>query len=134
MGIGKGWGYNVGEAAWGRMADAVMKNFQDQGKDAWQRITPGNWRDQGGSRRLPVDTAKAAPEARVTPLVEVTVPLRMLPVLLNVVAPVSVSAVPLTVPPVTPVVPLTEPLPERVAPETTVMLPPVNAELRASVP
>ena len=63
VGIGKGWGYNVGEAAWGRMADAVMKNFQDQGKDAWQRITPGNWRDQGGSRRLPVDTAKAAPEA-----------------------------------------------------------------------
>ena len=87
--------------------------------------------------RVPVKApfkAKAAPEAKVTPLVEATVPLRVLPVLLKVVTPVSVKPVPpFTVPLVTPVVPETEPIPERVVPEATVMLP-VKAESRAKVP
>ena len=62
IGIDKGWGYNVGEAAWGRpMADKTMGDFQASGKSAWQRITPGNWREQGQDKRLPIDTAKAAP-------------------------------------------------------------------------
>src|SRR5205085_8035061 len=54
---------------------------------------------------------KAAAEVKVTPLVEVTVPLSTLLVLLKVVTPLSVRPLPLIVPPVTLVVPLTEPVP-----------------------
>ena len=62
VGIDKGWGYNVGEAAWGRkLSDKTMTDFKNQGKQAWTRITPGNWQEAGRTKRLPIDTAKAAP-------------------------------------------------------------------------
>ena len=89
--------------------------------------------------RVPVKAplrARAALEASVAPFVEVTVPLKVLPVLLKVVTPVRVMPLPFIVALVTAVVPATDPdaLPLRVVPEASVRLPLVKAELSCKVP
>lgn len=55
-GIDPGWAYNVGEAAYGRpLAQDVMRQWQAQGADAWERLTPGDWQAAARPERLPLD-------------------------------------------------------------------------------
>lgn len=55
-GIDPGWGYNIGDAAFGRQLPAAqMKEWQQKGADAWERMTPGDWQSAGRPEALPVD-------------------------------------------------------------------------------
>lgn len=66
VGIDKGWDYNVGEAAFGKQLSAkAMEEWRAQGKDAWQRLTPGNWISANRPQAVPVDT----PRAKVGPVI-----------------------------------------------------------------
>lgn len=59
-GIDPGFGYNIGEAAWGRqLADDVMQGWRSQGAGAWTRLTPGDWQSAGRPKNVPVDKAVA---------------------------------------------------------------------------
>ena len=41
-GIDPGWGYNVGETAWGRqLSEETMAGYKAQGAAAWESLTPG---------------------------------------------------------------------------------------------
>lgn len=66
-GIGPGWGYSVGESAFGRQLPAAeMDAWRAMRADAWETLTPGDWRNEGCLERLPADTptAKPGPKAR----------------------------------------------------------------------
>jgi hypothetical protein len=59
-GIDPGWGYNVGDAAFGRqLPEHVMEAWRQQRAQAWERLTPGDWQSAARPRELPIDTAKA---------------------------------------------------------------------------
>lgn len=61
-GVDPGWGYNVGEAAYGRkLTDEAMAAWRQQGAAAWERMTPGDWRSAGRPERIPRDTTRAKP-------------------------------------------------------------------------
>jgi len=54
-GIDPGWGYNVGEAAWGRnLSQQSMDAWKAQGAKAWQSLTPQGWAEAGRIERLPI--------------------------------------------------------------------------------
>ncbi|SDH92192.1 PBECR2 nuclease fold domain-containing protein [Roseospirillum parvum] len=54
-GIDTGWGYNVGEAAWGRnVDDQVMADFRAAPEAEWERIGGETWDSLGLPRELPV--------------------------------------------------------------------------------
>ena len=60
-GIDPGWGYNVGDAAFGRqLPEHVMEAWRQQGDDAWERLTPGDWKSAGRPARVPADKPRAA--------------------------------------------------------------------------
>lgn len=60
-GIGPGWDYNPGEAAWGRqLSDKTMNAWRAQGGNAWERLTPGDYTTAGRPKRIPVDKPKAS--------------------------------------------------------------------------
>lgn len=60
-GIDPGWGYNVGDAAFGRQLPThVMQAWQQQGARAWEKMTPGDWQSEGRPANLPSDKPKAA--------------------------------------------------------------------------
>lgn len=55
-GIGPGWDYNPGEAAWGRrLTDESMAAWQAQGAGQWTRLTPGGWESSGRPEMIPAD-------------------------------------------------------------------------------
>ncbi len=55
-GIDPGFGYNVGEAAYGRnLSDQAMEQFRAAGADAWERLTSGDWSSNDRPRLVPVD-------------------------------------------------------------------------------
>lgn len=59
-GIGPGWDYNPGQAAWGRqISDRAMASWRAQGAEAWERLTPGDASTAGRAERIPVDRARA---------------------------------------------------------------------------
>lgn len=59
-GVDPGWGYNVGEAAYGkRLSTATMQAWREQGAEAWERITPGDWLTAGRPEQVPIDRPKA---------------------------------------------------------------------------
>lgn len=59
-GIGPGWDYNPGQAAWGRrLSERTMSAWREQGADAWERLTPGDHATAGRPRRIPVDKPRA---------------------------------------------------------------------------
>jgi phage-Barnase-EndoU-ColicinE5/D-RelE like nuclease2/Phage Mu protein F like protein len=60
-GVDPGWGYNVGDAAFGRQLPAdAMQAWRQQGAAAWERLTQGNWQSAGRPREIPADAPKAA--------------------------------------------------------------------------
>jgi hypothetical protein len=60
-GVGPGWGYSPGEAAWGRpLAEAEMASWKAMGPEAWERLTPGDWQSYGRPERL--EATGAAPD------------------------------------------------------------------------
>ncbi|MFW5490422.1 MAG: PBECR2 nuclease fold domain-containing protein [Desulfovibrio sp.] len=60
VGVGPGWDYHVGKAAWGqRLSEQAMDAWRAQGADAWERLTPGDYKTYGRPAKLPVDVAKA---------------------------------------------------------------------------
>ncbi len=61
VGIDKGWGYNVGEAAWGApIAEEAMAAWRAQGAKAYEPLTAGNWEDAGRPEKVPLDAPQAA--------------------------------------------------------------------------
>ena len=53
VGIGPGWDYSPGRAAWGeKLSDRVMKEYQAMKADAWENLTPGDWQTHGLAERL----------------------------------------------------------------------------------
>ncbi len=66
-GIDPGWGYSVGESAFGwQLPQAEMEGWRAMRADAWETLTPGNWKSAGQPQKLPIDTpaAKPGPRAR----------------------------------------------------------------------
>jgi hypothetical protein len=58
-GVDPGWGYNVGEAAFGRpLATDAMAQWQAVKADAWERLTPGDWQSAGRPETIPIDAPK----------------------------------------------------------------------------
>jgi hypothetical protein len=63
-GIDPGWGYSVGEANTGKqLSEQQMNAWRDQGADAWESMTPGDWRSAGQPAALSADIPKASPIA-----------------------------------------------------------------------
>jgi hypothetical protein len=60
-GVDPGWGYSIGESAYGRQLSAhTMDAWRQQGADAWERLQPsGDWRSAGRPEQLPIDRPKA---------------------------------------------------------------------------
>lgn len=59
-GIDPGWGYNVGDAAFGRrLPEAQMSAWRQQGASAYERLTPGDWQSAGRPEKMPVDKTEA---------------------------------------------------------------------------
>lgn len=57
-GIDPGFGYNPGEAAYGsQLAEEVMDRWRAAKADAWEQLTPGDWKTYGRPAQLPVDQA-----------------------------------------------------------------------------
>ncbi|SDH91754.1 PBECR2 nuclease fold domain-containing protein [Roseospirillum parvum] len=55
QGIDTGWGYNPGEAAWGRNVDQrVFDDFRARRQGDWERIGGTDWEELGLPRDLPV--------------------------------------------------------------------------------
>lgn len=55
-GIDPGFGYSVGEAAYGQqLADDTMAAWRTQGAAAWQNLTPQTWVDRGRPPGIPLD-------------------------------------------------------------------------------
>lgn len=64
-GIGYGWDYNVGQAAYGQQLDReAMDTAARQGARAggrpWKSLTPGDWQSAGRPEQLPAREAQAA--------------------------------------------------------------------------
>lgn len=67
LGIGPGWDYNPGEAAWGRkLSEKAMDQWRAQKGAAWEKLTPGSWESEGLPKQLKAD----APEAALGPRLE----------------------------------------------------------------
>lgn len=59
-GIDPGWDYNPGQAAWGkRLSDDAMKQWAVKKGQAWEILSPGDWKSRG----LPEQYAPAKPKA-----------------------------------------------------------------------
>jgi hypothetical protein len=59
-GVDPGWGYSVGETAFGsRLPEATMQAWREQGQNAFERLTPGDWHSAGLARHLPIDDPAA---------------------------------------------------------------------------
>ncbi len=59
-GIDPGFGYNVGESAWGtRISEDAMNAWQAEGAKAWERLTPGDWQTAGRPALVPLDPPQA---------------------------------------------------------------------------
>ncbi|WP_374653111.1 PBECR2 nuclease fold domain-containing protein [Dongia sp.] len=59
-GIDPGFGYNPGQAAYGRrLADEVMDGWRQSGADAWETMTRGDWKAYARPAELPADAAVA---------------------------------------------------------------------------
>jgi Uncharacterized protein, homolog of phage Mu protein gp30 len=60
-GIGPGWDYNPGKAAWGsKLSQKAMDEWRILGGDAWEKLTPGSWQSEGLAKRLTPDPAEAS--------------------------------------------------------------------------
>jgi hypothetical protein len=72
VGVGPGWNYNVGEAAWGRrLSEQAMAEWQAQGAKAWETLTPGDWRTYARPEMIPVDAPRATLGERLTDAAQV---------------------------------------------------------------
>lgn len=78
-GIDLGWQYNVGEAATGsRLADDVMEGWRRRGGQAFERLTPGDWRSWGRPAAIPREPAPAPPGPPLGSVGEIAAALREL--------------------------------------------------------
>jgi SPP1 gp7 family putative phage head morphogenesis protein len=60
-GIDPGFGFNPGQAAYGKkLADDVMEQWRATRADAWERLTPGDWKSYGRPEKVPLDAPVAS--------------------------------------------------------------------------
>jgi hypothetical protein len=60
-GVDPGWGYSVGEAAYGKpLSDQAMDAWRAAKADAWESMTPGNWESAGRPKEIPLDNFDGA--------------------------------------------------------------------------
>jgi len=60
-GVDLGFAYNPGSASMGRqLAEREMANWRAMKADAWEQLTPGDWRSSGRPANIPADKAKGA--------------------------------------------------------------------------
>lgn len=60
QGIGPGWAYNPGQAAWGQhQSDEAMQRWR-QSQDKWEQLTAGDWQTAGRPERVPTDQPRAS--------------------------------------------------------------------------
>lgn len=57
-GVDPGWGYNPGEAAWGKqLAEQTMAKWQAARKEAWEKLSPGDAATNGRPEKIPLDSS-----------------------------------------------------------------------------
>lgn len=65
-GIGPGWDYNPGKAAWGsRLSEEAMSEWRARKGDAWERLVPDSWESEGLPGRIRPDRAVAGVGPRI---------------------------------------------------------------------
>ncbi len=58
-GIDPGWAYNPGKAAWGeKLSEKALSGWKKQGAKAWERLTPGDWKTNNRTKKVPLDKPK----------------------------------------------------------------------------
>ncbi|MGQ0621348.1 MAG: PBECR2 nuclease fold domain-containing protein [Panacagrimonas sp.] len=76
-GIDPGWGYNPGEAAFGRrLSEEAMAQWRATGPAQWERLTPGGWLESGRPERLPAEVASRELVGRAASVAAVAANLR----------------------------------------------------------
>lgn len=68
-GIDPGWAYNPGQTAWGKqLAQEVMDEWKKKKREAWDPLTPGDWKIESRPERIPLDTT----DVRLNPGIQKT--------------------------------------------------------------
>lgn len=76
-GIDPGFGFNVGEAAYGRqLSDVAMDEWKARKGDAWEILTPKTWADVGRPSKVPLDAPVALPVTPAASVAEIAARLR----------------------------------------------------------
>lgn len=58
-GIDPGFGFNIGEAAWGnQVSRQTMEAFKNSSEKAWETITPGDWASLSRPDKIPADRTR----------------------------------------------------------------------------
>ncbi|QUN06439.1 head morphogenesis protein [Shewanella yunxiaonensis] len=72
-GIDPGFDYSPGEVAFGKqLNDQAMAQWQHLKADAWEQLTPGNWKTAGLAAALPVNAIPTALGSHVTSVQQLT--------------------------------------------------------------
>jgi hypothetical protein len=66
-GIDPGWDYSPGKSAWGKkLSDQAMSRWRAEGANAYQRLTPGDWKTYTRPELIPADPPQASIGEKLT--------------------------------------------------------------------